>query len=159
MSDLETEAEQLSRTLSPSGLARLVEQARAGESLLLSTLTPRQREVLDRMQALMCIVEGYSNHVMKRVGRNILPSFEQIEERVAQRQAQRPPAERLFVRLTGLEMKMEQYRLGEQFAEAIVQQRGLPFLHQVWEKAANLPTLSEVGRPADWIARIEGQNA
>jgi uncharacterized protein (DUF2342 family) len=38
-----------------------------------------------------------------------------------------------FARLTGLELKMEQYRLGEQFAQVVVERRGLPFLQQVWE--------------------------
>lgn len=156
LADLESEAEQIGRALSPAGLARLLEQIRSGESWLLWALTPRQREVFERMQALMCIVEGYSNHVMKQVGRQILPTFDMIEERVAWRQAQRTPAERLFIRLTGLEMKMEQYRLGEEFAEVVVQERGLSFLHRVWEQAENLPTLQEIERPADWIARMEG---
>jgi len=155
LADMESEAEQLGRALTPAGLARLLEKARSGEPWLLWALTPRQRQVFDQMQALMCIVEGYSNHVMKRVGRQILPSFDLIEERIALRQAQRTPAERLFVRLTGLEMKMEQYRLGEEFAAAVVEARGLPFLHRVWERAENLPTLTEIGRPAEWIARME----
>ena len=156
LADLETEVEHIGQTLTPAGLAQLFEQIRSGESWLLWALTPRQREVFERMQALMCIVEGYSNHVMKRVGRKILPTFDMIEERITWRQAQRSSAERLFIRLTGLEMKMEQYRLGEEFAEVVVQERGLPFLHRVWEQAENLPTLEEIGRPEAWITRMEG---
>jgi coenzyme F420 biosynthesis associated uncharacterized protein len=155
LADLETEVEHIGQALSPAGLQRLLEQARSGEPWLLWALTPHQREVFDQMQALMCIVEGYSNHVMKQVGRKILPTFDVIEERIALRQAQRTPAERLFVRLTGLEMKMEQYRLGELFAEAVVQEQGLAFLHRTWEKAENLPTMREIGRPTEWIARME----
>lgn len=154
LSDIETEAEHIGQVLSPEGLVQLLEQIRAGESWLLWALTPHQRQVFEQLQALMCIVEGYSNHVMKHVGRRILPTFDQIEERVAARQAQRTAAERLFIRLTGLEMKMEQYRLGERFAEQVVQQRGLAFLQRVWERAENLPTLREIGRPEEWIARI-----
>jgi coenzyme F420 biosynthesis associated uncharacterized protein len=155
LSDLETEAEQIGRRLSPGGLFQLLEQIRSGESWLLWALTPRQREVFEQMQGLMCIVEGYSNHVMKQVGRRILPTFDQIEERVSARQTQRPAAERLFIRLTGLEMKMEQYRLGEHFAEQVVGQRGLATLQRVWERAENLPSLREIGRPDEWIRRIE----
>ncbi len=155
LSDLETEVEQIGQALSPERLVQLLERLRTGESWLLWALTPHQRQVFDQMQALMCIVEGYSNHVMKQVGRRILPTFDQIEERVAARQAQRPAAERLFIRLTGLEMKMEQYRLGERFAEQVVRQRGLAFLQRVWERAENLPTLREIGRPQEWITRIE----
>jgi coenzyme F420 biosynthesis associated uncharacterized protein len=155
LADLETEVDQIGRALTPAGLARLLEQLRSGESWLLWALTPHQRQVFDQMQALMCIVEGYSNHVMKQVGRQILPTFDLIEERVAWRQSQRTSAERLFIRLTGLEMKMEQYRLGEQFAEVVVQERDLAFLHHIWERAEHLPTLQEIGRPETWIARME----
>ena len=155
LADLDTEVEHIGQALSPAGIRALLEQVRSGASWLLWALTPHQREVFDQMQALMCIVEGYSNHVMKQVGRRILPTFDLIEERIAMRQAQRTSAERLFIRLTGLEMKMEQYRLGELFAEAVVQARSLAFLHRIWEKAENLPTMAEIGRPQDWMARME----
>ncbi len=158
LSDLEAEVEHLGQLLTPAGLADLLQRVRQDESWLLWALTPRQRRVFDQMQALMCIVEGYSNYVMKQVGRRILPSFDLIEARVAARQAQRTPAERLFIRLTGLELKLEQYRLGEQFSDLVVQQRGLAFLQQVWQQAENLPTLEEINRPEKWIARMEADD-
>jgi coenzyme F420 biosynthesis associated uncharacterized protein len=156
LADLEPEIEHLSQQLSPDGLADLMERIRQGESWLLWALTPRQRELFDQMQALMCIVEGYSNHVMRQVGQQILPSFDLIEARVAARQQQRSSAQRLLARLTGLDLKMEQYRLGEQFAEIVVEQRGLSFLQKVWQGPEALPTLEEISHPASWIARMEG---
>jgi coenzyme F420 biosynthesis associated uncharacterized protein len=155
LSDLETEVDRISELLSPAALGELLKPSPTGESWLLRALTPHQRQVFDQMQALMCIVEGYSNHVMKQVGRQVLPTFDLIEARIAARQSQRTPMERLFIRLTGLELKMEQYQLGEHFAEVVVQQRGLPFLHRVWEQAANLPTMEEIGHPEQWVARME----
>lgn len=155
LADLEPEVEHLSQQLSPAGLSNLFERMRQGESWLLWALTPRQRELFDHMQALMCIVEGYSNHVMNQVGRRILPSFDLIEARVAARQAQRTPAERLFARLTGLDLKMEQYRLGERFAAIVIQQRDRDFLHRVWQRPQNLPTMDEIAQPQQWIARME----
>jgi putative hydrolase len=110
------------------------------------------------MQALMSIVEGYSNYVMKRVGRRILPTFDLIESRLAAREAQRTAAERLFLRLSGLELKLEQYRLGEAFAESVARERGMAFLQRLWERPENLPTLAELAHPQDWMARMEASD-
>ncbi len=155
LADMETEVDHLSRSLSFAGLAELLEHIRRGESWLLWTLTPRQRALFDQMQALMSIVEGYSNYVMKKVGRRILPTFDLIESRLAARQAQRTAAERLFLRLSGLELKLEQYCLGERFAESVARERGMAFLQRVWERPENLPTLAELAQPQAWIARVE----
>ena len=76
------------------------------------------------MQATMCIVEGYSNHVMNAVGRELLPNYEMISRRFAQRLQQRSQADRLLAKLTGLDVKMEQYRLGEEFIDRVVQGAG-----------------------------------
>lgn len=158
LGELEPEVERMSRALGPAGIADLLEQIRSGGSWLLWALSPRQRQLFDQMQALMCIIEGYSNLVMKQVGRRILPTFDQIEARSAARQAERPAVERLFTRLTGLDLKMEQYRLGERFAQEVVHSRGQAFLQQVWERAENLPTLQEIERPALWITRMEAEH-
>ena len=32
-------------------------------------MSPQQRAVFQQLQALMALMEGYSNHVMQRVGR------------------------------------------------------------------------------------------
>ncbi len=156
LAEVEDEVDQVSRFLSPSGLTELQEHIRRGEPWLLWTLTPRQRALFNQMQALMSIVEGYSNYVMKRVGRRILPTFDLIESRLAARQAQRSAAERLFLRLSGLELKLEQYRLGESFAESVARERGITFLQHVWERPENLPTLDELAHPQTWVARMEG---
>ncbi len=159
LAEVENEVNQVGRSLSPSGLAELLEHIRRGEPWLLWTLTPRQRVLFDQMQATMSIVEGYSNYVMKRVGRRILPTFDLIESRLAARQAQRTRAERLFLRLSGLELKLEQYRLGESFAESVARERGITFLQRVWERPENLPTLDELAYPQAWIARMEEADA
>jgi coenzyme F420 biosynthesis associated uncharacterized protein len=119
-------------------------------------MTPEQKRLFDEMQALMSVIEGYSNHVMNAVGKQVLPSLETMQHAFEARQKQRSQAEALFIRLTGLEMKMEQYRLGEQFIDAVVRERGHDFALRVWEGPQNLPTLTELRAPHQWIARIGG---
>lgn len=118
-------------------------------------LTPQQRAIFDQLQALMSLVEGYSNHIMNAIGRQLLPSFEQIEQRVAQRQKTRTLLEQVFNRVTGMDLKLAQYQQGEAFVNAIVSARGIEFAGRVWERAENLPTLEEIRNPQRWLARMD----
>jgi coenzyme F420 biosynthesis associated uncharacterized protein len=122
-------------------------------------MTAEQRELFSQMQATMAIVEGYSNHVMNVIGRQMLPGFDRITKQFEQRKREKSVAEQIFIRLTGLDMKLEQYRLGEQFIDRVVALRGHAFAHQVWDGPETMPNLEEVKSPERWIARIDAQQA
>lgn len=139
--------------------SRLANNLRQGDNLIMAVMSPRQRELMSRLQALMSLAEGYSNHVMNAVGITLLPHFQQIHDRVEQRQARRSQAETLFLKITGLAMKMEQYRKGERFVDAVVAQRGMPFMNRAWQAAENLPTEAEIAHPEQWIRRLEQESA
>ena len=117
-------------------------------------LTPEQQRIFDRLQALMSLVEGYSNHIMNAIGGRLLPSFEQIEHRVQQRQQNRPLIEELFNRITGMDLKLAQYQQGEAFVNAVAETRGVAFVNRVWDRPENLPTLVVIREPQRWIARM-----
>jgi coenzyme F420 biosynthesis associated uncharacterized protein len=134
---------------------RLVSNLRQGHNLIEALMTPEQRAVLSELQALMSLAEGYSNHVMNNVGSRLLPSYQEIHEKVERRQKQRGQAEELFLRLTGLKMKMEQYALGEKFAARVAEERGMEFLNRAWQAREQLPTEDEIRAPDLWIARLE----
>jgi coenzyme F420 biosynthesis associated uncharacterized protein len=134
---------------------RFVANLRQGHNVINALMTPQQRELMSRLQALMALAEGYSNHVMNHVGKDLLPNFELIHERVEQRQRQRSQAEVLFLKITGLSLKMEQYRLGERFVDQVVRQRGIAFVNQAWRRPESLPTEAEIRDPERWIGRME----
>jgi coenzyme F420 biosynthesis associated uncharacterized protein len=117
-------------------------------------MTPEQRTIFRALQALMCLLEGYSNHVMDAVGRDLLPSYGQMKERFESRLKKKGPAERLFAKLTGLDVKMEQYRLGERFVNEVVGRVGVAGMNRVWRGPDALPTLEEVREPRLWIERV-----
>jgi putative hydrolase len=119
-------------------------------------MTPGQRETFSRTQALMSLLEGYSNHVMNAAGARILPNFEEIHARFERRGERRGPVERAIMRLTGLDLKMEQYVAGERFAEAVIAARGRDFLNRVWSGPDALPSLEEIREPERWMARVGG---
>jgi coenzyme F420 biosynthesis associated uncharacterized protein len=119
-------------------------------------MTPAQRATFQRTQALMSLLEGYSNHVMNAAGEELLPGFVQIHDRFERRNQGRGALERAILRLTGLDLKMEQYQAGERFVDAVIAARNRAFLNRVWEGPANLPSLEEIRAPARWISRLEG---
>ena len=135
-------------------LRRLVESARGGGPSRLIMDSPQQ-EAFDRMQATMSVIEGYSDYVMHNVGRAIVPGYDHLSRRMAESRMHRSPLETIIFRVSGLDQKLEQYRLGEEFANAVASRQGIEGLNRVWERPENLPTLAEVRDPGPWMSRTQ----
>jgi coenzyme F420 biosynthesis associated uncharacterized protein len=155
LDQLSTQLETLGVGL-PQLLGRLIGGRESGRHWIERMLTPEQQQIFDQLQALMSLVEGYSNHIMNAIGGRLLPSFEQIEQRIQQRQQNRPLIEELFNRITGMDLKLAQYQQGEAFVNAVAQARGVAFVNRVWDRHENLPTMAEIREPQKWIARMGG---
>jgi coenzyme F420 biosynthesis associated uncharacterized protein len=155
LDQLSTQLETLGVGL-PQLLGRLIGGRESGRHWIERMLTPEQQHIFDQLQALMSLVEGYSNHIMNAIGGRLLPSFEQIEQRIQQRQQNRPLIEELFNRITGMDLKLAQYQQGEAFVNAVAQARGVAFVNRVWDRHENLPTMAEIREPQRWIARMGG---
>lgn len=140
----------------PQLVSRLLGNRNAEQHWIERMLTPEQQRVFDQLQALMSLVEGYSNHIMNAIGERLLPSFKQIEQRIQQRQQNKPLLEELFNRITGMDLKMAQYQQGEAFVNAVAASHGVAFINRVWERPEHLPTMAEIRDPKLWIARMGG---
>ncbi|MFI8824572.1 zinc-dependent metalloprotease [Streptomyces sp. NPDC053431] len=124
-------------------------------SLVELVQTPEQREILGRLTAVMSLLEGHADHVMDGVGPDVVPSVAEIREKFQQRRAR--GASRLDLalrRLLGLDAKLRQYRDGERFVRAVVDQVGMDGFNRVWTSPNTLPTKAEIATPADWVARV-----
>jgi coenzyme F420 biosynthesis associated uncharacterized protein len=144
------------------GLMQRLQQAlarRGSGHWLERVMSPTQLETFHRTQALMSLLEGYSNHVMNAAGERLLPGFRQIHERFERRNEGRTAVERAIMRLTGLDLKMEQYEAGERFVTTVIADRGRDFLNRVWEGPDRLPTLDEIRAPSAWGARMDAAPA
>ncbi|MFQ5523609.1 MAG: zinc-dependent metalloprotease [Acidimicrobiia bacterium] len=114
--------------------------------------SPKQSEMMDRVQALMALLEGHGHVVMDRVGARRLRSQERMSRLLkARRQDKRAAA---FLRLTGLEMKMRQYELGERFVLAVERKAGWTTVNRAFQGKEYLPTLEEIKHPSRWLARV-----
>lgn len=140
-------------------LQRIRDNDSRGGAWIERIMTPEQHNLFQELQALMSIVEGYSNHMMNAIGARLLPNYEQIKTRMENRQKHRTVIDQLFVRLTGLDLKLEQYRQGELFVDTVVEKKGIDFANLIWAEAKYLPTLDEVRQPDRWISRVEQMQA
>ncbi|MGA7987165.1 MAG: zinc-dependent metalloprotease [Candidatus Dormiibacterota bacterium] len=113
-----------------------------------------QLRAISHVQAVMSVLEGYSNFLMHRAGRHAVHGADRLEAAMQLRRRQRGPIERLILSITGLEIKMRQYEIGEQFCVGVFDRAGLTTLNRVWESAAMMPTLDELRHPDTWVRRV-----
>jgi putative hydrolase len=138
--------------------AELQEASRAGEPLIGESgifglfASPEQREVLDRVQALMSLLEGHGHVVMDRIGARELVSQRRMSRVLKTRRADKRTA--ALMRIIGLEMKLRQYELGERFIKQVERDAGWSTLDLAWRDPSSLPTLDEIGHPEAWLLRV-----
>jgi coenzyme F420 biosynthesis associated uncharacterized protein len=124
------------------------------ESLIEAIQTPRQREILDRLTALMTLVEGHGDYVMDAVGPQVVPSVAEIREKFNSRRRTAGRVEQAVRRLLGIDLKMRQYAEGSKFVQAVVDEVGMDGFNKVWDSPETMPTRSEIANPRAWIARV-----
>lgn len=130
-----------------------------GRSLVDLVQTPSQREILARLTAVMSLLEGHADFVMDGVGPEVVATVAEIREKFSQRRAS--GASRLdqaLRRLLGLDAKLRQYRDGERFVRAVVDEVGMDGFNRVWTSPNTLPTKAEIAKPADWVARVHSRS-
>ena len=118
-------------------------------------MNDEQRRLFRETQAVMSLLEGFSDYIMDEVGREIVPDVERISARFHERRhARRSPFERAVMRLTGLDVKLEQYAKGERFVRAVAEAGGPPALRRLWEGPESLPRHGEIDDPQAWLRRV-----
>ncbi len=126
----------------------------SGPSLVEAVQTPAQREILDRITALMSLLEGHADFVMDGVGPSVIPSVATIRSKFQARRKESGRVEQVVRRLLGIDAKLRQYRDGERFVRGAVDRAGMHGFNQVWERAENLPTKAEISDPTAWVERV-----
>ncbi len=125
-----------------------------GGSLIEVVQTPAQREILDRITALMSLLEGHADYVMDGVGPTVIPSVAEIRAKFQRRRKEATWLEQVVRRLLGIDAKLRQYRDGERFVRSVVEQTDMAAFNRVWERPENLPTKAELADPDAWVKRV-----
>jgi coenzyme F420 biosynthesis associated uncharacterized protein len=124
------------------------------ESLVEAIQTPRQKEILARLTALMTLVEGHGDYVMDAVGPQVVPSVAEIREKFNGRRRTAGRVEQTVRRLLGIDLKMKQYAEGSRFVTAVVDEIGMDGFNRIWESPETIPTMAEIADPHAWIMRV-----
>jgi coenzyme F420 biosynthesis associated uncharacterized protein len=139
-----------------SALSDAVRNPNSRTSVLDLVQTPAHKAVLDRLTALMTLLEGHAEFVMDGVGPEVVPTVEEIRSRFNQRREAGNPLERVLRKLLGIEVKIRQYAEGRKFVHGVVERVGMTGFNRIWDSPLTLPRLSELTDPDAWVARVHG---
>jgi len=137
-------------------LGRALRGDAGGEHWMERLMGDEQRRLFRETQAVMSLLEGFSDYVMDEVGRDLVPDVERISARFHERRERRTPFERAILRLTGMDLKLEQYKKGERFVRAIADAVGPEALRVLWQGPETLPQPGEIDQPDRWLTRVLG---
>ena len=140
------------------GVKRVGDILRGDDDVSLLDLfsSARQREVLDRITAVMSLLEGHADVVMDGVGPEVIPTVADIRRRFTERRKGSSYLDRVLRKLLGLDAKMAQYRDGAAFTRGVLDQVGMDGFNAVWAEPAHLPSRVEIADPAAWVRRVHG---
>ncbi|HWE34542.1 MAG TPA: zinc-dependent metalloprotease [Solirubrobacteraceae bacterium] len=152
--ELRLDRERKLRLPSREDVARVFGALRRGDLISIVT-SPGERETMDRVQAVMAVIEGHAEHVMDAVAPDLLPSLPKLRAAIDRRRRSQSGFNRLVAKLLGLELKLRQYEQGKRFCDEVVRQGGVEALHRVFSGPEALPTLEEIEHPRDWLKRTQ----
>jgi coenzyme F420 biosynthesis associated uncharacterized protein len=144
------------KSIQSEGLGALFRRLREStDNPLLGFLGPEQRKLFDETQRVMSLLEGFSDWVMDEVGAELVPNVDVIREKFdARRNQRRGTVDRLIARLTGLDLKLEQYKRGEKFVAGVAAAGGRDAVRLIWVGPENLPSEEEFADPQRWLQRV-----
>jgi coenzyme F420 biosynthesis associated uncharacterized protein len=140
-------------------LSDAVRNPNSRASVLDIVQTPGQKAVLDRLTAVMTLLEGHAEFVMDGVGPEVIPSVEEIRANFNRRREGVNPLEKALRKVLGIDVKMRQYAEGRKFVHGIVERVGMEGFNAVWESPLTLPRVSELSDPDAWVARVHARTA
>lgn len=112
--------------------------------------------VFSELTGIMSLMEGHANVVMDAVDSDIVPTVRTIRRRFDGRDRNRGALDTMIRKAMGLDVKMRQYRDGQRFVQAVVDERGMDQFNRIWEAPERLPSELEIHNPSLWIDRVLG---
>lgn len=136
-----------------TGLLRALRGGTGEQWSFLDVLPAGQRERVERLTAVMSLLEGHADVTMDAAARAI-PSSRLLRKRMEARRSSSAPGDRLLRRLLGLDAKLAQYRDGAAFVKGVRRRGGRNALDAAWASPEGLPRPGEIGDPAAWLKRV-----
>lgn len=126
--------------------------------ILGAVLSPEQERQAPVLDAMIASIIGYIDHSVDAISALVLGGGKQIAEAVRRRRVESAPHDSFVEQLLGLRLTRQQVERGHAFAAGVTERAGHDGLSQLFAKAGNLPTPSELDASGLWLARIELQD-
>ena len=145
-------------SLMRDGIERVGRLVKGDEDVSLVDLlqSPEQKATIERITAVMSLLEGHADVVMDGVGPSVIPSVSTIRTKFEGRRSSAGPVDQMIRRLLGFDAKLRQYRDGAVFVRGAVDKVGMDGFNAVWSEPLNLPSKDEITDPAAWVRRVHG---
>jgi putative hydrolase len=114
--------------------------------------TPTQIEILQRLEVLLALVEGWVDHVVGRATAPWMPNAPQLEEVLHRRRASATPVSSVFAELLGLDLRPRLVRDAKNLWAAVEHHRGAEGRDAVWRHPDLLPTAGHLADPLSFAA-------
>ena len=156
--EIEIDFDAIASQLQPDNLENLsIEQVVAvGEqvrgSFFQPASTPTQVEILERLEVLLALVEGWVDHVVGRATSAWMPNAPQLEEVVHRRRASNTPVGSVLAELLGLDLRPRLVRDAKNLWAAVEHHRGMAGRDAVWGHPDLLPTAAHLADPLSFTS-------
>ena len=134
-----------------------LQQALGDPEVLLGAVTsPEQQALRPRLDALVAVVVGYTDWIVDAVSVRIVGGNAlRIAEAVRRRRVETSANDMFVEQLLGIRLGEDQVAHGKAFVQGVVDRAGESGLAPLLSRSDALPTVSEVGAPGLWLARLE----
>jgi putative hydrolase len=114
--------------------------------------TPQQLAILERLETMLALVEGWVDDVVTQATAQWMPSAPALAEAVRRARATGGPAEETFATLVGLELRPRRMRDAANLWAALRDARGVDGRDAVWSHPDLAPTSADLDDPLGFVA-------
>ena len=142
---------QLSGEMTPEAIERIGNTV-AGK-LFEPVLTTEQKEILERLETLVALVEGWVDDVVTQTTAAMMPGASALLETVRRRRASGGPAETALKMLINLELRPRRVRDAANVWAALRTERGVEGRDAAWAHPDLVPTTADLDDPLGYAER------
>lgn len=136
--------------LNPQSLQEMSEKLQG--SLFEPKQTDEQKVVLERLETLLALVEGWVDEVVAQATTRWMPAAVALAETVKRRRATSGPTEATFAALVGLELRPRRLRDAANLWAALRVARGTEGRDAVWKHPDLIPTAADLDDPLGFVS-------
>lgn len=115
--------------------------------------TPEQVEILDRLETLLALVEGWVDDVVTQAVSALMPNAVALQEVLRRRRASGGPAEQVLKALVGLDLRPRRIRDAVNLWAAVRATRGSAAREEAWAHPDLAPNAADLDDPLGYAER------